>query len=134
MFALIGLGARALGHFAQLAAVSAMARLFFSAATCLAIPVLRRSASASRVGRPGVSAGRSEGGRGVPAGRSNSVASQPSADRAFTVPGGPIVPLAAAAVSVWLLTGMTRTQATAGCLALVTGAIVFGVNHALRHR
>lgn len=94
------------GSFAQLAAMSAMARLVFSAATCLAIPVLRRSASVSREGRYG--------------------------DRAFIVPGGPIVPLAAALVSIWLLTGMTRTQAIAGCVALVTGAIVFGVNHALR--
>jgi amino acid transporter len=34
--------AAALGTFAQLAAVSAIARLTFSAATCLAVPVLRR--------------------------------------------------------------------------------------------
>jgi amino acid transporter len=36
------------GTFAQLAAVSAIARLFFSAATCLAVPVLRRTMPQAR--------------------------------------------------------------------------------------
>ena len=41
------------GSFAQLAAVSAIARLVFSAATCLAIPVLRRRMPPARFRVPG---------------------------------------------------------------------------------
>jgi amino acid transporter len=88
------------GTFAQLAAVSAAARLVFSAATCLAIPVLRRSPE--------------------------------SRHAHFVVPGGSAVPLAAAAVSLWLLTGLSRPQAVAGALALAAVMVVFAVNSALR--
>jgi amino acid transporter len=88
------------GTFAQLAAVSAAARLVFSAATCLAIPVLRRSPE--------------------------------SRHAHFVVPGGSAVPLAAAAVSLWLLTGLSRPQAVAGALALAAFMVVFAVNSALR--
>jgi amino acid transporter len=42
LFALLVWAAALSGSFAQLAAVSAIARLLFSAATCLAVPVLRR--------------------------------------------------------------------------------------------
>jgi len=42
VFALLAWAAALLGDFAFLAAVSAVARLVFSAATCLAVPVLRR--------------------------------------------------------------------------------------------
>jgi len=42
VFALLAWAAALLGDFALLAAVSAVARLVFSAATCLAVPVLRR--------------------------------------------------------------------------------------------
>jgi amino acid transporter len=42
VFALLVWGAALSANFAQLAAVSAIARLLFSAATCLAVPVLRR--------------------------------------------------------------------------------------------
>ncbi len=78
------------GSFAQLAAVSAIARLLFSAATCLAVPVLRRKL--------------------------------PDAARRLRVPGGVLVPVVASAVSLWLLTGITAQQATAGAIALAVGA------------
>jgi APA family basic amino acid/polyamine antiporter len=78
--------------FSQLAIVSAIARLLFSASTCLAVPVLRRT-QRSRA--------------------------------AFVVPGGAAVPVAAAAASVWLLTGVTRAQALAGIIALIVGALFF---------
>jgi amino acid transporter len=42
VFAVVLLAAALSGSFAQLAAVSAVSRLLFSAATCLAVPVLRR--------------------------------------------------------------------------------------------
>ena len=83
------------GSFVGLVAVSAIARLFFSAATCLAIPVLRR--------------------RLPPA--------------PFRVPGGLLIPLAATALSLWLLSGVDRAQAAAGGLALAAGLalyLVFG--------
>ena len=80
------------GSFAQLAAVSAIARLLFSAATCLAVPVLRRKL--------------------------------PDAARRLRVPGGVAVPLAASAVSLWLLSGITASQAAAGAIALLAGALL----------
>jgi APA family basic amino acid/polyamine antiporter len=84
------------GSFVGLVAVSAIARLVFSVATCLAIPVLRRR---------------------LPPGR-------------FRVPGGLVIPLAATALSLWLLSGVDRAQATAGALALAAGLalyLVFGI-------
>ncbi len=83
------------GSFVGLVAVSAIARLIFSAATCLAIPVLRRRLPPAR----------------------------------FRVPGGPVIPLAATALSLWLLSGVDRAQAAAGGLALAAGLalyLVFG--------
>ncbi len=90
-FAALALAAALAGSFATLAAVSAIARLVFSAATCLAVPVLRRR--------------------------------MPRAP--FRVPGGVVVPLAAAVLSVWLLTGVTRDQAAAGGIALATGLLLY---------
>jgi APA family basic amino acid/polyamine antiporter len=81
------------GSFGELAALSAIARLIFSAATCLAIPVLRRR---------------------MPPGR-------------FRAPGGLIVPAAAVAISLWLLTGLDRAQALAGAAALAAGLVLFAV-------
>jgi amino acid transporter len=81
--------------FGPLAAASAVARLLFSAATCLAVPVLRRRMPAPR--------------------------------RTFRVPGGPLVPLAAAALSLWLLSGVDRAQAVAGLAALAAGLLVYAV-------
>ncbi|SRR5579884_283117 len=49
----------------------------------------------------------------------------PHAARKFVVPGGPVIPLLAVALSIWLLTGSTRTQATAGGTALLAGAVIF---------
>jgi amino acid transporter len=86
------------GGFAQLAAMSAVARLLFSASTCLAVPVLRRR--------------------------------QPSSERGVTLAGGPLVPLLAVALSLWLLTGLTAGQALAGAIALAAGVVV----HALTGR
>jgi APA family basic amino acid/polyamine antiporter len=82
------------GGFAQLAVLSAVARLVFSASTCLAVPVLRRR---QRQLAPG-----------------------------FVLPGGPIIPLLAVALSAWLLSGVSRAQATAGGLGLLSGLAVYG--------
>lgn len=81
------------GSFAELATVSAIARLIFSAATCLAVLVLRRR--------------------------------MPRAP--FRVPGGPVVPILAAALSIWLLSGVNRAQATAGGVALLLGLALYRV-------
>lgn len=84
--------------FARLAALSAVARLLFSASTCLAVPVLRRRQ------------------RGTPAG--------------FVLPGGPTIPIVAAALSLWLLTGVDRTQAIAGALAIAAGLAIHAIQRA----
>jgi basic amino acid/polyamine antiporter, APA family len=91
-FAVIAWLASLAANFSQLAIVSAIARLLFSASTCLAVPLLRRR--------------------------------QPAAT-ALVLPGGPLVPIAAAAASVWLLTGITRGQAIAGLLALAAGVLLY---------
>lgn len=90
VFGLLVWAAALSGSFAQLAAISAIARLLFSAATCLAVPMLRRK--------------------------------MPDTQRRLRVPGGMLVPGAASAVSLWLLSGITPSQATAGAIALGVGA------------
>ncbi|HSP93375.1 MAG TPA: APC family permease [Thermoanaerobaculia bacterium] len=92
-FAILAWAAALAGSFGQLAAVSAIARLVFSAATCLALPVLRRRMAPSR----------------------------------FRVPGGLFVPLAAAALALWLLLAISRDQALAGAAALVAGLALYAV-------
>jgi APA family basic amino acid/polyamine antiporter len=83
------------GHFAELAALSAVARLVFSASTCLAVPVLRRR--------------------------------QRDTAAVFQLPGGPTIPIAAAGLSLWLLTGLTRTQAIWGGIGLALGIAVYAL-------
>jgi amino acid transporter len=93
VFAVLTWAVALVGGFAQLAALSAVARLLFSASTCLAVPVLRR--------------------------RQRHLAAS------FVLPGGPMIPLLAVAISVWLLTGLTAEQATAGGLGLLSGLVVY---------
>jgi amino acid transporter len=93
VFAVLAWAAALLGDFARLATVSALARLVFSAVTCLAIPVLRRK--------------------------------MPETERRFRVPGGVLVPAAAAGLCVWLLTGVRVEQAAAGAAALAGGLFLY---------
>lgn len=81
------------GNFAQLVMVSAIARLLFSATTCLAVPMLRRK--------------------------------MPDATRTFTVPGGGVIPVLAAVISIWLLAGISKAQAIAGAVALAVGIVLY---------
>src|SRR5215831_18193801 len=80
-------------NFSQLAALSAIARLFYYLTTCVAVPVLRRK--------------------------------MPNSSRQFAVPGGALIPVAAVAVSLWLLSGSTVAQAVLGAGALLTGAAIY---------
>jgi amino acid transporter len=93
VFALLTWAVALSGGFAELAALSAVARLLFSASTCLAVPVLRRR---QRHLAPG-----------------------------FVLPGGPVIPLLAVGLSVWLLSGVSRTQAIAGGLGILSGLVVY---------
>ena len=95
VFTLMAWAVALVGSFEQLVGVSAIARLVFSAATCLAVLVLRR--------RP--AEGEAAGG--------------------FRAPGGAFVPLAAVALSIWLLTGTTPEQRVAGAVAVVAGGLLF---------
>jgi APA family basic amino acid/polyamine antiporter len=79
------------GTFAQLVVVSAIARLVFSAATCLALPVLRRRFPAAP----------------------------------FRVPGGITIPAVATALSLWLLSSISRDQAVGGGLAVLLGLALY---------
>jgi hypothetical protein len=90
-FAVLTWVAAVSGGFAQLVALSAVSRLLFSIAICLAVPILRRRAVA------------------------------PS----FVLPGGPSIPLLAVALSIWLLTGLSRGQAIAGGVGVLTGLAVY---------
>ena len=91
--ALLGWASAMYSGFAALAAISAIARLLYYIATCLALLVLRRK--------------------------------MPNAARGFRVPGGAAIPLAAVALSIWLLMGSTRTQISISAATLVAGAIVY---------
>jgi APA family basic amino acid/polyamine antiporter len=81
-------------QFAALIALSAIARLLYYAATCLALPVFRRT--------------------------------MPDAERRFAVPGGAAIPIAAAAMSAWLLLGSTKAQVALTAAVLLVGVAVFG--------
>ncbi len=50
----------------------------------------------------------------------------PDAQRWFMVPGGVTIPVAAVAISIWLLMGSTRTQITISGATLLAGAVVYG--------
>jgi amino acid transporter len=80
-------------NFAQLAALSAIARLFYYLSTCVALPVLRRK--------------------------------MPNSSRQFAVAGGALIPVAAVAVSLWLLSGSTLMQAVLAVGALLAGAVIY---------
>ena len=53
------------------------------------------------------------------------------AHRTFCIPGGLLVPALAAALSLWLLSGITRTQALAGMGAIVAGALMYFLSRQL---
>jgi APA family basic amino acid/polyamine antiporter len=84
------------GSFVQLAAVSAVARLVMYFAVCTATLVLRR--------RP---------------------ASAEMRDATFTIPGGPVIPILASAISLGILFGATDLQRWRGAQALVAGAVLY---------
>jgi len=52
----------------------------------------------------------------------------PGAQRWFMVPGGPVIPIAALAISIWLLAGSSQAQIAISGATLVAGALVYGVN------
>jgi APA family basic amino acid/polyamine antiporter len=91
--ALLGWASAMYSQFAALAAISAIARLLYYIATCVALLVLRRK--------------------------------MPDVPRGFRVPGGATIPVAAVALSIWLLMGSTRTQIEISASTLVAGAIVY---------
>lgn len=93
VFAFLALGMALYSDFTQLVAVSAIARLLFSASTCLAVPVLRRK--------------------------------MPRVEGRFRIPGGIAVPLTATGMSIWVLSGISEAQATAGAVALAAGLLLY---------
>ena len=93
--AILGWASAMYSQFAVLAAISAIARLLYYIATCLALLVFRRKMA--------------------------------HVERGFSVAGGPIIPLAACALSIWLLMGSTRTQITVSAATLAAGALVYWV-------
>jgi amino acid transporter len=86
------------GSFVQLAAVSAVARLVMYFAVCTATLVLRR--------RP---------------------ASAEMREATFVIPGGPIIPILASAISLGILFGATDVQRWRGVQALAAGAVLYSI-------
>ena len=99
LFAAIAWGLAVSGTFVQLAAVSALARLLFYAATCLAVPVLRGK---------------------LPAGAHR-----------FTLPGGAMIPLTAAAICIWVIIGSSASQVLMLAVAILAGALLYAVSGAV---
>jgi len=95
------------GSFVALAALSVVARLATYVGTALAVPVLRRKLAGG-------------GGRGVAGG----------GERAWRLPGGAAIPLAATAVSLLLLASAGWKNLAAGAVALAAGFAIY----ALRRR
>jgi amino acid transporter len=91
--AVLGWASAMYSGFAALAAISAIARLLYYIATCVALLVLRRK--------------------------------MPEVARGFSVPGGPIIPVAAVVLSIWLLMGSTRAQISISAATLVAGGGVY---------
>jgi amino acid transporter len=87
------------GSFVYLATVSAVSRLFTYTGACAATLALRQKRFESRVQRA-----------------------------TFTVPLGPVVPVAAILISIALLAGATRAQLLGGGAALVAGAALYWLN------
>ena len=86
------------GSFVFLAAVSAVARLVIYLSTCVATLWLRRPSAAGTV-----------------------------APATFTVPLGPVIPVAASLISLSILAGATTQQLLSGVAALVVGAVLYAV-------
>lgn len=93
----VTLGLALSGSFVLLAAVSAVARLFIYATTCLATLALRR--------RPDAAIGAAT----------------------FVIPGGPVVPVLGLLVSLAILWGATPDQLMRGAAAFVVGGLLFAV-------
>jgi amino acid transporter len=90
------------GSFAALATASAVSRLITYTGVCLSTLVLRGARFEERV-----------------------------APATFVAPFGPVVPLAAIAVSLLILAGASTAQLVGGTLALATGAVLFVINSKL---
>jgi amino acid transporter len=84
------------GRYADLALVSAISRLLVYLATCASTLRLRSPALAGRAKAP-----------------------------TFVVPYGPIIPVAAIAIALAMLSGARRDQLTAGFVALAAGAMLY---------
>jgi len=103
-FAVLAWAAATYSNFAQLAALSAIARLPYYMTTSLAVPVVRHK-------QP-----------------------QLAAQRKFRIPGGALIPVLAALVCIWLLTGSSRSQAVLGLAALASGALIYLIGNRLIDR
>ena len=86
------------GSFVALASAAAVARLLVYAGTCASVLVFRRPAFAERV-----------------------------APARFTVPFGPLVPVAGVAVSLGVIAGISRPQLVGGLVFLTIGALLYAV-------
>jgi APA family basic amino acid/polyamine antiporter len=56
----------------------------------------------------------------------------PDAQRWFSVPGGLAIPIAAVAISIWLLTGSTTAQISISAATMLAGALVYAVQRSAR--
>lgn len=86
------------GSFAVLAAVSAVARLLNYAGTCAAVIALRRKDAQGLAPKAG-----------------------------FQVPWGPVIPVIGLVSSLAIVAGATRQQLGGGLIALIAGAVFFGI-------
>jgi basic amino acid/polyamine antiporter, APA family len=57
----------------------------------------------------------------------------PDAQRWFSVPGGPVIPIASVAISAWLLMGSTKPQISISGTTLVAGAVIYVLQRSARN-
>ena len=58
----------------------------------------------------------------------------PAGQNRITLPGGPLIPALASAISIWLLAGSSAAQAKMGGAALLAGAVIYGSYAAVKAR
>lgn len=102
---LVALGLALSGSFVILAVASAVARLITYTGACAATLRLRSARFRESV-----------------------------APATFVIPGGPVVPVLAIAISLLILAGATRQQLFGGAAGLAAGAVLFAMNDRMSHR
>jgi amino acid transporter len=108
------------GTFVTLAAGSAVSRLVVYALACASVPVLRRQDAARRARAAATERTRAERAEG-----GDEADGMEVAEALFTVPGGPVIPLAACGIAVAIVALSSARELTVAGAAFAVGAALY---------